>query len=76
MAVAFYTFILNLLNLAPIPPLDGSKIWIGFFALVDARHSPSTARTGHLRRRTHRGAGSRLPAHVGNLPPPSDLRPH
>jgi Zn-dependent protease len=28
---AFYTFILNLLNLAPIPPLDGSKIWTGFF---------------------------------------------
>jgi len=29
-AVAFYTFILNLINLAPIPPLDGSHIWITF----------------------------------------------
>jgi Zn-dependent protease len=29
-AVAFYTFLLNLLNLLPIPPLDGSKIWVGF----------------------------------------------
>jgi len=27
---AFYTFILNLFNLLPIPPLDGSKIWIAF----------------------------------------------
>jgi Zn-dependent protease len=30
MAVALYTFILNLINLAPVPPLDGSKIFIGF----------------------------------------------
>ncbi len=30
MAVALYTFILNLVNLAPIPPLDGSHIWICF----------------------------------------------
>ena len=30
LAVALYTFILNLINLAPIPPLDGSKIWISF----------------------------------------------
>jgi Zn-dependent protease len=30
MAVALYTFILNLLNLLPVPPLDGSRIWIGF----------------------------------------------
>jgi len=29
-AVAFYTFVLNLINLAPIPPLDGSHIWITF----------------------------------------------
>jgi Zn-dependent protease len=28
--VAFYTFLLNLLNLAPIPPLDGSHIWVCF----------------------------------------------
>jgi Zn-dependent protease len=28
--VAFYTFILNLFNLLPIPPLDGSHIWIAF----------------------------------------------
>ena len=28
---AFYTFVLNLFNLAPIPPLDGSKIWTSFF---------------------------------------------
>jgi len=27
---AFFTFILNLFNLAPIPPLDGSHIWICF----------------------------------------------
>ena len=27
---AFYTFILNLFNLLPIPPLDGSQIWIAF----------------------------------------------
>jgi Zn-dependent protease len=30
LAVAFYTFVLNLINLAPIPPLDGSHIWITF----------------------------------------------
>ncbi len=30
LAVAFYTFLLNLLNLIPVPPLDGSKVWIGF----------------------------------------------
>ena len=30
MAVALYTFILNLVNLAPVPPLDGSHIWICF----------------------------------------------
>ena len=28
MAVASYTFILNAFNLLPVPPLDGSKIWI------------------------------------------------
>jgi len=31
--VAFWTFILNLVNLAPIPPLDGSHIWICFSRL-------------------------------------------
>jgi Zn-dependent protease len=30
MAVASYTFILNAFNLLPVPPLDGSKIWIAF----------------------------------------------
>ncbi len=29
-AVALYTFILNIINLAPIVPLDGSKVWIAF----------------------------------------------
>jgi Zn-dependent protease len=29
-SVAFYTFILNLVNLAPLPPMDGSHIWIAF----------------------------------------------
>jgi Zn-dependent protease len=30
MNTAFYTFILNLGNLLPVPPLDGSHIWIAF----------------------------------------------
>jgi Zn-dependent protease len=30
LTVAFYTFLLNLFNLLPIPPLDGSHIWICF----------------------------------------------
>lgn len=29
-SVAFYTFIFNLFNLLPIPPMDGSYIWITF----------------------------------------------
>jgi len=29
-AVAFYTFIINMINLLPVLPLDGSYIWIAF----------------------------------------------
>jgi len=76
LAVAFYTFILNLLNLLPIPPLDGSKIWIGFWRARTPDISPSD--------RVYLAiflialiAGLVLgcmDTH-GNLPPPSDLRP-
>ncbi len=31
MAVASATFILNAVNLLPIPPLDGSHIWVALF---------------------------------------------
>jgi Zn-dependent protease len=76
MAVALYTFILNLFNLAPIPPLDGSRIWIAF----SRRWTPDMS----VSDRAYMGiflasliAGLLLGCmHTwGNLPPPSDLAP-
>ena len=76
MAVALYTFVLNLINLAPIPPLDGSKIWIGFSGRLTPDIPPAD--------RAYLGifvaaliAGLLLGClHTwGNLPPPSDLAP-
>lgn len=76
MAVALYTFILNLINLAPIPPLDGSHIWIGF----SRRWTPGMSLSDRLY------LGIFLTALIaglilgcmytwGNLPPPSSLAP-
>lgn len=76
MAVALYTFILNLFNLAPIPPLDGSHIWICF--------SKNWTPTMSTSDRVYLGffvaaliAGLMLGCMDtwGNLPPPSSLTP-
>ena len=77
MAVALYTFILNLVNLAPVPPLDGSHIWICF----SRNRTPDMVFTD----RVYLGffvtgliAGLLLGIMYtwGNLPPPSSLAPH
>ena len=76
MAVALYTFILNLVNLAPIPPLDGSHIWICFWK----------SRTPNMSASDRVYLGFFLAALIaglilgcmhtwGNLPPPSSLTP-
>ena len=76
LAVALYTFILNLFNLAPFPPLDGSRIWISF----SQRWTPDMSKEDRM----YMGifvaaliAGLVLGCmHTwGHLPPPSDLAP-
>ncbi len=75
-AVALSTFILNLVNLAPIPPLDGSHIWICFWK----------SRTPNMSASDRVYLGFFLAALIaglilgclhtwGNLPPPSSLTP-
>jgi len=76
MAVALYTFIINLFNLLPIPPLDGSHIWICFWK----------KRTPDMRSSDRLYLGIFVAALIaglvlgcmytwGNLPPPSSLTP-
>ncbi len=76
MAVALYTFGLNLINLAPLPGFDGSKIWIGFWR----------SRTPDIPLGDRAYLAIFLAATIaglllgclhtwGNLPPPSDLAP-
>jgi Zn-dependent protease len=76
MAVALYTFALNLLNLLPVPPLDGSKIWIGFWPR-STPDMPSADRAYLALFVLAVIAGLLLGClHTwGNLPPPSDFAP-
>lgn len=76
MAVALYTFALNLINLAPVPPLDGSKIWIGFSRRVTPDIPPSDrAYLGIFLAALIAGLLLGCLHTWGNLPPPSDLAP-
>jgi len=76
LAVALYTFGLNLINLAPIPPLDGSKIWIGFFRGRTPDIPPSDrAYLGIFLAALIAGLILGCLETWGNLPPPSDLAP-
>jgi Zn-dependent protease len=76
MAVALYTFILNLFNLLPIPPHDGSHIWRCFFP----RSTPDVpasdrAYLGIFMAALLAGLALGIMQTWGNLPPPSDLAP-
>ncbi len=75
-AVAFYTFMINLFNLLPIPPLDGSKIWIGFSRRLTPDIPPADrAYLAIFVAALVAGLVLGCLHTWGNLPPPSDLRP-
>jgi Zn-dependent protease len=76
MAVAFYTFLLNLFNLLPIPRLDGSRIWICFSRRwVPNMSASDRAYLGIFAAALVAGLVLGTMETWGNLPPPSDLIP-
>jgi len=77
MAVALYTFILNLFNLLPVPPLDGSHTCICFFKSRTPGMSPSDrVYLGFFVAALVAGLVLGCMYTWGNLPPPSSLTPH
>ncbi|HEV3271613.1 MAG TPA: site-2 protease family protein [Candidatus Methylacidiphilales bacterium] len=76
MAVALYTFILNLFNLLPIPPMDGSHIWICFSKNRTPGMGPSDrVYLGFFVAALIAGLVLGCMDTWGNLPPPSSLAP-
>lgn len=76
MAVALYTFILNLINLAPVPPLDGSHIWICFSnKWTPGMLTEDRVYLGFFIAALVAGLILGCMHTWGNLPPPSSLAP-